>query len=386
MNEASNQPDRRRKLADAAFVFRYLRPYRLPFCAAILSLVASTSLGLCFPYLTGVLLDSGFSGDKTTATLTINRTAMLLLSTLAAQAVFSFFSTSWFYACGEKALTDLRRETFSRLIGMPMAFFSQRRIGELSSRLTNDLTLLQDTLTMTVQQTLRQSLLLTGGIFMVAWTSLRLSGLMISTFPVLVLVGIVYGRYIRRHAREAQDRLAEAGTVVDESLQGIANVKAFGNERFEFSRYSRHLDSFLRVMDPEGNFIFSLEINGAEVAQFKEASGLKSTTAVFELEEGGMNQAVHKLPGQSRWGNIVLRYGVTNNGYLLDWRNRILQDDFSDRRNGSIILRTLQMEEVRRYNFVQAWPVGWDGPNFDAGAADLAIESIEIAHHGITVS
>lgn len=248
MNEASNQPDRRRKLDDAAFVFRYLRPYRLPFCAAILSLVASTSLGLCFPYLTGVLLDNGFSGDKTVAALTINRTALLLLATLAAQAVFSFFSTSWFYACGEKALTDLRRETFSRLIGMPMAFFSQRRIGELSSRLTNDLSLLQDTLTMTVQQTLRQSLLLTGGIFMVAWTSLRLSGLMISTFPVLVLIGIVYGRYIRRHAREAQDRLAEAGTVVDESLQGIANVKAFGNERFEFSRYSRHLDSFLRVI------------------------------------------------------------------------------------------------------------------------------------------
>jgi ABC transporter fused permease/ATP-binding protein len=248
MNEARKQPDRRKKIEDAAFVFRYLRPYRLPFCAAILSLVASTSLGLCFPYLTGVLLDSGFSGDKTAAALTINRTAILLLATLAAQAVFSFFSTSWFYACGEKALTDLRRETFSRLIGMPMAFFSQRRIGELSSRLTNDLTLLQDTLTMTVQQTLRQSLLLTGGIFMVAWTSLRLSGLMISTFPVLVLVGIVYGRYIRRHAREAQDRLAEAGTVVDESLQGIANVKAFGNERFEFSRYSRHLDSFLRVI------------------------------------------------------------------------------------------------------------------------------------------
>ena len=248
MNEASNQTDRRSKLEDAAFVFRYLRPYRIPFCAAILSLVASTSLGLCFPYLTGVLLDNGLSGDKTAASLTINKTALLLLGTLAAQAVFSFFSTTWFYACGEKALTDLRRETFSRLIGMPMAFFSQRRIGELSSRLTNDLTLLQDTLTMTVQQTLRQSLLLTGGIFMVAWTSLRLSGLMISTFPVLVLVGIVYGRYIRKHAREAQDRLAEAGTVVDESLQGIANVKAFGNERFEFARYSRHLDSFLRVI------------------------------------------------------------------------------------------------------------------------------------------
>ena len=99
-----------------------------------------------------------------------------------------------------------------------------------------------------------------------------------------------------------------------------------------------------------------------------------------------MNQAVHKLPGQSRWGNIVLRYGVTNNAYLLDWRNRILQDDFADRRNGSIIMRTLQMEEVRRYNFVQAWPVAWEGPAFDANAADLAVEMIELAHHGVTVS
>jgi phage tail-like protein len=166
----------------------------------------------------------------------------------------------------------------------------------------------------------------------------------------------------------------------------VSNARPTSPQRAGSTFKSASGENNPRVMDPEGNFIFSLEINGAEVAQFKEASGLKSTTAVFELEEGGMNQAVHKLPGQSRWGNIVLRYGVTNNAYLLDWRNRILQDDFADRRNGSIIMRTLQMEEVRRYNFVQAWPVGWDGPTFDAGAADLAIESIEIAHHGITVS
>jgi phage tail-like protein len=141
-----------------------------------------------------------------------------------------------------------------------------------------------------------------------------------------------------------------------------------------------------RVADPEGNFVFSLEIGGEEVAQFKEASGLKSTTTVFEIEEGGMNQSVHKLPGQSRWGNIVLRYGVTNSTYMLQWRNAILQDAFHERRNGSIIMRTNSMEEVRRYNFVQAWPVSWDGPTFESGGADIAVESIELAHHGITVS
>lgn len=141
-----------------------------------------------------------------------------------------------------------------------------------------------------------------------------------------------------------------------------------------------------RVADPEGNFIFTLEIDGIEVAQFKECSGLKSSTTIFELEEGGMNHRVHKLPGQSRWENITLRYGVTSNISLLKWRGEIIQDEFSRRRNGSVVMMTLQREEVRRYNFVQAWPVAWEGPSFDANAADLAVEMIELAHHGISIT
>lgn len=141
-----------------------------------------------------------------------------------------------------------------------------------------------------------------------------------------------------------------------------------------------------RVADPEGNFVFTLEIAGIEVAQFKECSGLKSSTNVFELEEGGMNHRVHKLPGQSRWENITLRSGVTSDTSLLSWRNEVIQDQFSRRRNGSIVMKTLQMKEVRRYNFVQAWPVAWEGPSFDANAADLAVEMIELAHHGISIS
>jgi ATP-binding cassette subfamily B protein len=248
MKSDSEKTATRWKWDDATFVFRYLGPYRLAFSLSVAALIISTSLGLCFPYLTGKLLDGAAAGVGRHAVGDINQTALILLATLAAQAVFSFFSTSGFYRCGERALTDLRRESFACLVGMPMSFFANRRIGELSSRLSNDLTLLQDTLTMTVQQALRQGLLLTGGIVMVAWTSLRLTGLMICTFPVLVLVAIIYGRFIRRHAKEAQDRLADAGVVVDESLQGIANVKAFANERFELERYSRHLDAFLTVI------------------------------------------------------------------------------------------------------------------------------------------
>jgi len=142
------------------------------------------------------------------------------------------------------------------------------------------------------------------------------------------------------------------------------------------------------VADPEGNFVFALEIDGIEVAQFLECSGLKSSTAIFELQEGGMNHRVHKLPGQSKWENIVLKYGVTNDSSLMQWRGEVLDDSFGagNRRNGSIVVKNNQMEVVRRYTFVDAWPISWEGPSFAAAGADLAIESVELAHHGVYVS
>lgn len=141
-----------------------------------------------------------------------------------------------------------------------------------------------------------------------------------------------------------------------------------------------------RVADPEGNFIFALEINGTEVAHFTECSGIKSSTEPFELQEGGLNNRVHKLPGQSRWENVVLRYGVTSDTTMLGWRGEILQDQFGNRRNGAVVMKTLQGEEVRRYNFVEGWPVSWEGPSFSASGSELAIESLEIAHNGIQIT
>ncbi|MCK6513480.1 MAG: hypothetical protein RIT28_3199 [Pseudomonadota bacterium] len=138
--------------------------------------------------------------------------------------------------------------------------------------------------------------------------------------------------------------------------------------------------------EPEGNYVFALEIDGVAIANFMECSGLKTSTQVFELEEGGVNHRVHKLPGQSRWENVTLRYGVTSDTSLLNWRNELLQDGFQSRRNGAIIVKNNAMEEVRRYSFVNAWPVAYEGPSFAAGGSELAVEMIEIAHHGLTIS
>jgi len=142
------------------------------------------------------------------------------------------------------------------------------------------------------------------------------------------------------------------------------------------------------VADPQGSFIFCLEIDGIEVAQFLECSGLKSSTTIYELEEGGMNHRVHKLPGQSKWDNLQLRYGVTGDVSLLGWRGDVIQDNFGQdmRKNGAIVVKNNQMEVVRRYNFQDAWPVSWEGPAFNANSNELAIESIELAHNGIQVT
>ena len=235
-------------LRQASQIFRYLRPYQARFAGAWVALLCSSSLGLAFPYLTGRLLDASTGRVSGIGPDSLNGIALLLLGSLAIQAFFSYFASYGFNRCGESALTDLRREVFGRILGLPMSFFAHRRVGELSSRLSADLTVIQGTLTGTIPQFLRQAVLLTGGIALIVMTSWRLGAVMISTFPVLLLAAILMGRRIRGLSRSAQDHLAEGGTVVEESLHGIVNVKAFGNERFELGRYSGHLGDFLAVI------------------------------------------------------------------------------------------------------------------------------------------
>ncbi len=150
--------------------------------------------------------------------------------------------------------------------------------------------------------------------------------------------------------------------------------------------YTGRQDASQNVLDDiEGNMIFALEIEGIEVANFIECNGIKRSTEVFEIQEGGLNEFVHKLPGQTRWENIVLRFGVTGDTTLMAWAEEILADNFAARRSGAIVIKRLSGDIVRRYSFKQAWPVAWEGPAFNANGADLAIEMLEIAHHGVEV-
>ncbi len=140
-------------------------------------------------------------------------------------------------------------------------------------------------------------------------------------------------------------------------------------------------------MDPWGGYYFSLELDGNEVAHFSECSGLKSSAQVFEIEEGGLNGITHRLVGQSKWENIVLKFATSVSIALVEWRDKYLQDQFTKRpeTSGSIVMRSNTGEELRRFNFVGAFPVSWEGPSLSSGGSDLAIETLEIAHEGIYV-
>jgi phage tail-like protein len=135
--------------------------------------------------------------------------------------------------------------------------------------------------------------------------------------------------------------------------------------------------------DPFKAFNFLVEIEGITQAAFSEVSGLESETAVIEYRAGGEKvNWVRKLPGLTKFGNIVLRRGVTQDADLWNWRKSIVEGNV-DRRNGTIVLLDDKRNEVVRWNFWNGWICKWEGPTLNAKANEVAIESIEIAHEGL---
>jgi phage tail-like protein len=136
--------------------------------------------------------------------------------------------------------------------------------------------------------------------------------------------------------------------------------------------------------DPYGNFNFLVEIDGIVRAAFHEASGLDSSIEVVEHREGGDNITPRKLPGQVKFSNVQLKWGIADDKDLYDWhRQWATGDPAATRRNGSIVLLDRQGQEKIRWNFFNAWPAKWTGPSFSGEASDIAIESLEIAHEGL---
>jgi phage tail-like protein len=137
-------------------------------------------------------------------------------------------------------------------------------------------------------------------------------------------------------------------------------------------------------VDPFRNFNFLVELDGIAQASFTDCSGLSTTTEVIENREGGDNVTVRKLPGKTSYDNISLKWGLTSSTELWDWRQQIIDGNVV-RKNGSIVVFDLDNStEVARWNFVRAWPTKWEGPTFSAKGNDIAIDTLVLAHEGLT--
>ena len=220
----------------------YTKPYRLRLAVALASLLVAGLLGLAFPQVVRLIIDAAVTNKDS---VRLNRFAILLIAVFAAQALFSFLRSYLLSYTGERIVADMRVQVYAHLTGLPISFFASRRVGELTSRLASDVSVVQTVTTGTVAELLRLSIILIGGVAIIAITNTRLTLIMMSIVPVVILSATFYGRYVRRLSTKVQDQLAEASSVLEESLSAIRIVQSFVREEYERARYgSRIQDSF----------------------------------------------------------------------------------------------------------------------------------------------
>ncbi|MEV4884960.1 ATP-binding cassette domain-containing protein [Chitinophaga ginsengisegetis] len=248
---AVKQPIKVAALKKTFRLFRYVKPYWPEFSLGLVFLLISSLAGLAFPKLLGNLVDPKSNEHLFNG---MNKAGVLLIGVLVAQAIFSFFRIVLFVNVTEKTLATLRQTIYSHLIRLPMKFFLERRVGELSSRISSDISLLQETFTTTLAEFIRQIIIIIGGVVILLITSPHLTIFMLAILPLMMVAAVVFGKFIRRFSKQVQEQVAASNTVVEETLQGVLNVKAFANEFFEIARYRQRTNEAARLGMKSGKF------------------------------------------------------------------------------------------------------------------------------------
>ncbi|PWA04715.1 ABC transporter ATP-binding protein [Flavobacterium psychrotolerans] len=237
-------------LQKATLIFNYAGNHRWKFYVGLVFLLLTGATALAFPKLMGMLIDCVKNKSYTQA----NTIALGLVVILLFQSVFSFFRLSLFVNFTEHTLANLRLSLYSNLVKLPMSFFSQKRVGELNSRISSDITQIQDTLTSTIAEFLRQFILIIGGVVLLASESFKLTLLMLSVVPLVAVAAVIFGRFIRKYSKKVQDQVAESQVIVEETMQGISIVKAFANEWYEIARYNGKIKEVVKLAIKGGKY------------------------------------------------------------------------------------------------------------------------------------
>jgi ABC-type multidrug transport system fused ATPase/permease subunit len=233
-------------LREALKIFEFLRPYRWQFIIGLVLLFLSSTVFMIFPYSVGLMLDVA-QGKETAFDLDLSKIGIGLLVVLVFQGFVSYSRVLLFAQISERGTADIRNALYQRIISLPIVFFEKSRVGDIVSRLTNDVEKLYNTFYFVLAEFFRQVILLIGGVVFLAWQTPKLAGVMLLTFPVIVIGAMIFGRYIRKLSKQRQTMLAETNTILDETLQSIHAVKAFTNELFETKRYRQSNESVITV-------------------------------------------------------------------------------------------------------------------------------------------
>ncbi len=236
-NKTPKKPISWAALKQMSRMYVHVKPYRTEFLIGLLMLLLSSGSNLAFPKYLGELVDAAQTKPSD-----IDGIALTLGGILLAQSIFSFGRIFFFERVAQRSLASLRSAMYSHLISLPLPFFHEKRIGELTNRLQSDIGVLQETFTSTLAEFIRQIVIIVGGIALLVYQSPSLTGFMLMVLPLVVLLAVFFGGRIRKYAKEVQTASAESNTIVDETLSAAATVKAYTQEHFEKTRYRAALD------------------------------------------------------------------------------------------------------------------------------------------------
>ena len=234
------QRDSSRNLGILRELIRFIAPYKLAVAGAVVALTTAAGTVLALGFGLRRLVDDGFRGGDPGLLDQALGIMFLVIALLAAASYGRFYLVSWI---GERVVADMRRAVYDHIIDLSPAFFETTRTGEILSRLTTDTTVLQVIVGSTASMALRNLLMLIGGTALLAVTSPKLTGLVVLIVPLVILPIIVFGRRVRRLSRDSQDRIADAGSHIDETLNAVRTVQAFTHETLEKSRFSDRVEA-----------------------------------------------------------------------------------------------------------------------------------------------
>lgn len=247
-------------IRQAMVLFNYLRPYKGKFILSLVFIALSAFTTSLFPLFLGKMIDAAAPGTATVPAAgsssmmpfgeqlrnlnwDLNTTLLLIFIQLGFQMLFSYMRVYLLTEVGERSLAGMRKDVYSKLLTMPMSYFSEKRVGELSNRISSDLSQIQDAISFTLAEFLRGIFTLVIGLVFIFWISTKLALVMLAVVPLIAILAVLFGKRIRKMARRAQDQLAESGTIVQETFQGITVVKAFTSEYHEISRYVKSISA-----------------------------------------------------------------------------------------------------------------------------------------------